>query len=214
MRRPAATPLPPTGPTLFRRRSRCWPRRSSAGTCPPWEHLAPDPLPTHLTAVPAMAKYGVADEAACYAADISVRNRTYATALARNYHNHAPGLFNVLAPIGFPRFLAWATALEPATLTALVSAPTAALLTERTATLSTPTQPSLAATDSGTLTTPLHSINPLGTAPRSPPCSPAPNWPWSANPPTPHDPHAISVPAPPPPAHSSRQAHPETIQSP
>lgn len=121
------------------------------------EHERGEPLVGHLSAVAAMAKYGVATEPACYAASVGVRNRDDALSLGN--------LFPTIFGVNLPLFLGWVSTLTPADVTAHVSTETARLFLDRAAALLTPQDAlDLLVTESGNLLVPLRGIGPMGTA--------------------------------------------------
>jgi hypothetical protein len=121
------------------------------------EHERGEPLTGHLTAMAAMAKYGVGTEPACYSASVGVRNRNDALALG--------ALFPTNFGISLPLFLAWVSTLTPDDVTAHVTSDTARLFLDRAAALLTPQDAlDLLVTESGSLVAPLRGIGPLGTA--------------------------------------------------
>ncbi|WP_344612107.1 DEAD/DEAH box helicase [Dactylosporangium salmoneum] len=82
-----------------------------------------------ISAVSAMAKYGVPTVAACYAASIGIRDRAAAKAIGELYSTDATG--------GFPAFLEWIAQLSPAQ-AGKIAGPTLAKLLDRAAALLTP----------------------------------------------------------------------------
>jgi hypothetical protein len=122
------------------------------------DHEREQPLHGPVTASAAMAKYGVSTECACFAASVGVRNRRDAMTLGNMFA--AESIIR-----DFPNFLAWASALDPNTVSDVVGAQTAELLLDRTATLLTPRDAlDLAVRETGTLSAPLRGIRPMGTA--------------------------------------------------
>ncbi len=117
----------------------------------------PEPLPTPLTAMPAIAKYGVGTPAACFAASIGVRNRRDA---------HTLGELSPAARGGsFSDFLAWVGTLTPGHLARHVTPETAAMFLDRAATLNTPRDArDLVLSEEGSILVELRGIGPLGTA--------------------------------------------------
>jgi HIRAN domain len=117
----------------------------------------PEPLPTALTAMPAMAKYGVGTPAACFAASIGVRNRRDAHTLGE--------LSPAARGADFSDFLDWVGTLTPRQLTWHVSPETAAMFLDRAATLTTPREArDLVLSEQGSILVELRGIGPLGTA--------------------------------------------------
>lgn len=115
-----------------------------------------DSVGGRLEALPAMVKYGVSTEAACFASSIGVRERPDAVSLA----NAFPEDFGVT----LPSFLGWVNDLSPDEVTTHVSETTARRFLERAAALITPQDAlDLMVTEEGTVFSPLRGIAPMGT---------------------------------------------------
>jgi len=121
------------------------------------DHERDVPLPSHITAVSAMTKYGVDSEAACFAASIGIRSRRDALTIA--------GMFPTTFGTGFQHFTAWVSTLDARDVRDAVGEATAALFLDRAATLLTPREAlELALTDEGTVLVPIRGIRPVGAA--------------------------------------------------
>ncbi len=110
-----------------------------------------------ITAVAAMAKYGVNTVAACYAASVGIRHRPDAMTIG--------SLFPTDFGSSFARFLDWVNTLRPADITGVVAPDTARLLFDRVAALGTPEDAlELMVTETGTVMVPIRGIRHAGAA--------------------------------------------------
>lgn len=110
-----------------------------------------------LEALPAMVKYGVSTETACFASSIGVRERPDAVSLGIAFPDDLG--------VSLPSFLGWVNGLTPGEVTAHVSETTARRFLQRAAALITPQEAlDLLVTEEGTILSPLRGIGPMGTA--------------------------------------------------
>lgn len=113
---------------------------------PEWEP------PTALSALPAMAKFGVDSATACFAASAGIRTRPVAMALG--------AAATVAGADTFPMFLAWLSALAIEDIASIVPEGYVATVIERAAALSTgPETLRLLGTGTGTIASPLRGMN-------------------------------------------------------
>jgi hypothetical protein len=120
------------------------------------EHERGAPASGRLSALAAMAKYGVTTEVACYASSIGVRNREDAKSLAE--------LCPAALGAALPLFLLWVSLLTPKDVSDRVTADTARLFLDRAATLLTPDAArELVMMESGRLVAPVRDVKPTVT---------------------------------------------------
>jgi len=121
------------------------------------EHTLDDAVEGPITAVAAMAKYGLNTVAACYAASVGIRHRPDAMTIG--------SLFPTDFGSSFARFLDWVNTLRPADITGVTAPDTARLLFDRFAALGTPEDAlELMVTETGTIMVPIRGIRHAGAA--------------------------------------------------